>query len=87
MGMAWRTFYQTLIQIQEVLTHQDDIGWTNLIERCMDIGWIEVQAMYYKAIGSQRSGSRWTVAVIKKLWDVAWDMWEQRNGFLHDAEY
>lgn len=27
------------------------------------------------------------MAVIKKLWDVAWDLWEQRNGFLHDAEY
>jgi hypothetical protein len=27
------------------------------------------------------------VAVIKKLWDVAWDLWEHRNGFLHDAEY
>ena len=67
-GMA--DFYQTLIQIQEVLTHQDYIGWTNLIERCMDIGWIEVQAMYYKAIGSRRSGLRWTVAIIKKLWDV-----------------
>jgi hypothetical protein len=27
------------------------------------------------------------VAVIKKLWDVAWDLWEQHNGFLHDVEY
>jgi hypothetical protein len=27
------------------------------------------------------------VAVIKKLWDVAWDLWEQQNGFLHQAEY
>lgn len=53
----------------------------------MDIGWIEVQAMYYKVMGSQCSGLRWTVAVIKNLWDVAWDMWKQRNGFLHDAEY
>ena len=23
------------------------------------------------------------VAIIMKLWDVAWDLWEQRNGFLH----
>jgi hypothetical protein len=27
------------------------------------------------------------VAVIKKLWDVTWDLWEQQNGFLHQAEY
>ena len=34
-------------------------------------------------ISSRRSGLRWTVAIITKLWDVAWDLWEQRNGFLH----
>ncbi len=26
------------------------------------------------------------VALIKKLWDIAWDMWEHRNGVLHDSE-
>jgi hypothetical protein len=82
-----RTFYQTPTHIREVLTHQDHIGWTNLLEGCIDVGWTEAQALYYKTIGSRRSGLRWTVAVIKKLWDVAWDLWEQRNGFLHDAEY
>ena len=24
---------------------------------------------------------------IKKLWDIAWDLWEQHNGFQHDQEY
>jgi hypothetical protein len=39
-------------------------------------------------IGSQGSGLWWTVAVIKKLlWDVAWDLWEQCNGSLHDRNY
>ena len=23
------------------------------------------------------------VAIITKLWDVVWDLWEQHNGFLH----
>ena len=27
------------------------------------------------------------VALIKKLWDIAWDLWEQCNGFQHDREY
>jgi hypothetical protein len=82
-----RNFYRTLPHIRQVLVHQDAIGWTNLLEGCIDNGWTEVQALYYRTIGSQRSGLRWTVAVIKKLWDVAWDLWEQHNGFLHDAEY
>jgi hypothetical protein len=86
-GTVQRTFYQTPTNIKEVLLHQDAIGWTNLLKGCMDVGWTEAQALYYKMIGSRRSGLWWTVAVIKKLWDVAWDLWEQRNGFLHNAEY
>jgi hypothetical protein len=86
-GIPRVTFYCTPPHIRQVLDYQDGIGWTNLLEGCIDIGWMEVQALYYRTIGSWRSGLRWTVAVIKKLWDVAWDLWEQRNGFLHDAEY
>ena len=41
------------------------------------------QSTYYRMISSQRSGLHWTVAIITKLWDVTWDLWEQRNGFLH----
>jgi hypothetical protein len=26
-------------------------------------------------------------ALIQKLWDVAWDMWDHRNRVLHDQEH
>jgi hypothetical protein len=29
---------------------------------------------------------RWTTALIQKLWDVAWDLWEHRNGIVHAKE-
>ena len=29
---------------------------------------------------SRRSGKRWLSLLILKLWDIAWDLWEQRNG-------
>ena len=46
---------------------------------------------HYRATESKRTGFRWTVALIKKMMEVAWDMWEHRNGILkadpdqHDA--
>jgi hypothetical protein len=33
-----------------------------------------------------RTGKRWTVALITKLWDIAWDLWEHRNGILHNKQ-
>jgi hypothetical protein len=32
---------------------------------------------------SRRTGLRWLTALIQKLWDVAWDMWDHRNRVLH----
>jgi hypothetical protein len=80
------TSYRTPLHIGQALLQQDEIGWTNLLEGCMANGWTDAQELYYRSIGSRRSGLRWTVAIIKKLWDVAWDLWEQRNGFLHARE-
>jgi hypothetical protein len=37
------------------------------------------------AAGSRRSGLRWLTALIQKLWDIAWDMWDNRNRVLHDT--
>ena len=34
----------------------------------------------------QKSSHRWTTALIQKLWDVAWDLWEYRNGIVHSNE-
>jgi hypothetical protein len=28
---------------------------------------------------------RWVATLIKKLWTVSWDMWEHRNGILHNT--
>ena len=35
-------------------------------------------------IGSRQTGRRWMIACIKKLWEVAWDLWDHRNRVVHD---
>ena len=43
--------------------------------------WVEVLVQYSLRMAcSKRLEWRWMVAVIQKLWDVAWDLWEQLNG-------
>jgi hypothetical protein len=86
-GMGRTTHVRTPLHIRHLLEEQDTIGWTNMVEGCMAMGWTEAQELYLRMIGSKRSGLRWMVAIISKLWDIAWDLWEQRNGFLHDSAY
>ena len=43
------------------------------------------QQDFYRRKGHQKTGLRWTVALIHKLMANAWDMWEHRNAILHGA--
>ena len=37
-------------------------------------------------MGTQMTGERWVAALIQKLWDIAWYLWDHRNKVLHDSE-
>jgi hypothetical protein len=72
--------------IEPAITHQSKLGWRNLLEGIPSKQWQETQRVYFSRIGSARSPKRWTIAMIQKLWEVAWNMWEHCNGILHDKE-
>jgi hypothetical protein len=72
--------------LRATLEAQDQVGWGMFLAGRLVTGWADVQKRYLEWIGSQRSTKRWTVAVIKKLWDLAWDMWDHRNRVLHDND-
>jgi hypothetical protein len=74
------------ITIQELLLRQDNIGWEAAFRGCWSQGWAEAQQQHFKSLNSRRSGKRWLAALITKLWQVAWDMWEHRNGILHNQQ-
>jgi hypothetical protein len=51
------------------------------------IGWKLSQEAHYSRIGEMKSSLRWTVALILKLWQVAWNMWEHRNSIEDKNEF
>jgi hypothetical protein len=44
-----------------------------------------VQEKYYKWLNMQRTGQRWIIALVTKLWEVSWFMWVDQNDTLHTA--
>jgi len=62
---------------------QSVIGWDRLVDGWLSKAWQEHQEQYWGLGRTRRSSKWWTTELIKKLWNVAWDMWEQRNGVLH----
>jgi hypothetical protein len=55
-------------------------------EGCVAHKWEHIQDAHYTWCRSHKSGRRWTTALIQKLWDVAWDLWEHRIGIDHAKE-
>jgi hypothetical protein len=60
---------------------QNQMGWRHLFEGRPHKIWRQVQMIH---CGSKRLGKRWIGELVKKLWVTAWDLWEHRNGILHD---
>ena len=77
---AWRNQASPTVTVSPFLglrgmvNAQDKVGWRALLEGCPVQGWAEVQQWYFEWIHNWRSGERWLVALIQKLWEVAWDM-------------
>jgi hypothetical protein len=66
-----------------MLDLQEYIGKRQFFEGWLHIGWERLQDGYYTNINSKRNGKRWMIAVITKLWEIAWDIWDFCNEIFH----
>jgi hypothetical protein len=89
---AWRHDLEPTVKVSHFLglwatiEHQERVGWQAMLEGMPVQSWEEVQQRYFAWRKKQQTGKRWLVAIIQKLWDVAWDLWEHRNSILHDSD-
>jgi hypothetical protein len=67
------------------LDEQDKIGWYNFLLGRLSTKWMDAQQKYLESLGKRTTGRRWTIAIISKLWDIAWDMWQHRNHIKHNT--
>ena len=71
--------------VKDIFESQNIIGWRPLLGGCISFKWAMVQDQYLKWVNSRKTGKRWAMALIQKLWEVAWDQWNDRNKTLHDT--
>jgi hypothetical protein len=56
------------------------MGWENFFMGLPSNGWASIQNSYFLKLGSKKTGKRWLVAIIRKQWMIAWDIWNYCNG-------
>jgi hypothetical protein len=70
--------------VNDLVVNQDLIGWHAFIEGAVLKAWAAKQQEYYDWLERRNTGKRWLTTLIKKLWEISWNMWEQRNGELNN---
>jgi hypothetical protein len=78
--------YSAPREFQMLILAQSGVGWRQFFKGWWVMHWASLQYRYYTIIKSTRTGNRWVSAIIQKLWNIAWDLWEHWNGILHKNE-
>ena len=65
--------------LRDAIRHQDELGWYNFLMGRISIEWKAVQQKYYKWLGKRNTGRKWAVVLIKKIFEISWDMWDHQN--------
>jgi hypothetical protein len=68
------------------INEQSSIGWNGILEGCIGQQWIQAQGSYLSRIKVKKSKERWAQLVIRRLWKIAWHLWENRNKKEHDRD-
>ena len=73
--------------IRAVVLEQCPIGWPNMIFGFVHTKWKRLYEQTRMPQSKSRyTGERWITALIKRLFEVSWDMWTHRNGVLHATQ-
>ncbi len=43
------------------------------------------KTLYFQSINKRNSGHRWLIQLIKRSWQIAWDLWDYRNDIAYEA--
>jgi hypothetical protein len=70
--------------LQLAVNRQRRIGWKSFIEGFWASDWRECQTVYLRERQSQRSSALWISKVQRRIWEIAWQMWQHRNNILHN---
>jgi len=82
---TWNTPSMTLPEPSNPLENQEEIRKQYIWDRWLSQDWQEQQDQTWKWMQSRKSSRQWTSELIKKLWNMAWDMWDQWNKALHES--
>ena len=82
-----RTLDNATPQLNRAIIEQSNLGWQNFIEGFWSKTWLQLQEAHFKAIDSPRSAILLLSKVQRRIWQIPWHMWLERNSHLHNKKH
>jgi len=82
---TWRTRDQPPSN-SPVALWQLSLGLEAVLDGWISLAWREHQEADWVQCCQCKLSKWWTVELIKKLWNVSWDMWDHQNEALHNSK-
>lgn len=87
---AWRLDTPTLPtppddeSLRIAILQQEYIGWNGALNGFLAKGWRTYVKSMLERQGSMRSAKKWMTQLQRRLWEIPWEMWTNRNEILHN---
>ena len=69
--------------LRKAVLQQDSLGWNNFLHGFISIKWRQAIDMHFQHINSKKSSTLWVSRLVKKIWDIQRQLWNDRNEALH----
>lgn len=77
-GVSWQPPLTSDPQIEATFKQQANMGKDQVLYGWWVTGWAEAQHAYLISLSRRTTGRRWLSRLIKKQWEVSWDLWRHR---------
>ena len=77
-GLLWSPPSTSDDNVRHAFRQQQRIGPDHVMFGWWASGWAEAQHAYLLSISKRTTGKRWLSRLIKKQWEIAWDLWRHR---------
>ena len=71
-------------EIQDIVNEQTQAGWDLALSGVFLCQWTQPQETWCLGTNRRNSSHVWMCLLIRKLFEVGFDLWEFQNGTLHD---
>ena len=72
--------------VAQVFQAQLQIGTSQVLNGLVSPAWSQAQQAYMISLGRRTTGIQWMSRIIRRIWQIAWDLWIHRRSVLESTD-